>query len=116
MPTGDDLRRVALELPEATEKLTWEVHPTFRVRDKIFAILSEDGASVRVKGTPEQQRALVGSDPETFSVPSHVGRYGWIGIQLERIDPEELREIVIEAWLRTAPRRLVKAYEAAEQA
>ena len=110
--TPDDLRRLCMDLPEVEEKLTWEDHPTFRVRDKIFAILGAgDDASVRLKATKEAQAALVGSEPETFSVPAYVGRHGWVRVDLGRVDPEELRELVVEAWLLTAPKRLARQLE-----
>jgi hypothetical protein len=107
-----DIRRLALALPEAHEVLTWGDHPTFRVRKKIFAILSADERSVRLKATHEAQAALVGSEPETFFLPSHVARFGWVGVDLERVDPEELRELVEEAWRLTAPKRTVRAFDA----
>jgi hypothetical protein len=109
---GADVRRISLGLPEAHEKLTWGVHPTFRVRDKIFAIVSEDGRSVRLKATRDAQEALVRSEPETFFFPSHVGRHGWVGVELERVDPDELRELLEEAWRLTAPKRVVAAFDA----
>lgn len=109
---GDDVRQISLGFPEAAEKLTWEVHPTFRVRDKIFAILSEDGTSVRLKAEKEAQAALVGSDPETFFMPSHVARFGWVGVHLGHVDPGELRELLEDAWRLTAPKRVVAAYDA----
>ena len=110
---GDDLRALALALPETREQLTWDVHPTFRVGAKIFAILSEDGASVRLKATREAQAALVGSEPETFFVPAYVGRHGWVGVQLGSVDPQELRELVEDAWRLTAPKRVVARFDAA---
>jgi hypothetical protein len=42
-----------------------------------------------------------------------VGKYGWIRIELDRVDPEELTELVTEAWRLTAPKRLVKAFDEA---
>jgi len=107
------LRALALDLPGAEERETWG-HPTFRVRDKIFASMSEgdDGATATVKATPEEQEALVGGDPQTYGVASHVGRFGWTTIRLDRVDPDELRELVVEAWRRTAPRRAVAAFDA----
>jgi hypothetical protein len=110
MPTGADVRRVALSLPEAEERETWG-HPTFRVRGKMFATLASDGARASVKATKEAQAALVGSDPEVFSVPAYVGHHGWVAIDVGRVDPEELRELLIEAWLMTAPKRLAREYE-----
>src|ERR671916_510974 len=103
-----DFRELALSLPEAEEKETWG-HPTFRVRDKMFASAAPDLSTGTVKSSLDEQRALTEMDPETFSVPKYVGKHGWIGIQLDRVDPGELRELVIEAWRMTAPKRVVKA-------
>jgi hypothetical protein len=105
-----DFRELALSLPEATEKETWG-HPTFRVRDKMFASAAPDLSRGTVKSTLDEQRALTKMHPETFSVPAYVGQHGWIGIALDRVDPDELRELVIEAWRMTAPKRLVKSWD-----
>ena len=115
MITADELRRVVLSLPEAEERETWG-HPTFRVRDKMFAALSDDGQLASVKATREEQAALTAAAPETFGVPAYVGRHGWVSIQLATVDPAELGELVVEAWRQTAPRRLVAAYDAAPDA
>jgi len=105
-----DFRQVALSMPEATEKEAWG-HPTFRVRNKMFASAATDLSTATVKSTLEEQRALTQSEPDTFFVPKYVGKHGWIGMQLDQVDPEELRELVIEAWRMTAPKRLVKAWD-----
>jgi len=113
MVTAAELRELALGLPGAQERETWG-HPTFRVRDKIFASMYEgdDGAIATVKASPEEQTVLVGADPATFGPASHVGRYGWTTIRLDRVDPDELRELVVEAWRRTAPKRAVATFDA----
>lgn len=111
MISGDEVRRLALSLPEAEERETWG-HPTFRVRDKIFATLSPDGSVGGVKASPQEQALLLSSDPETFSMADYVGRYGWVTVKLATVDPEVMRGIVVDAWRRTAPKRLVAAYDA----
>jgi len=78
--TRDEFRRAALAFPEATEQETWG-HPTFRVRGKMFATMSADDEAATVKASREAQAALVGSEPETFSVPAYVGQHGWVGIR-----------------------------------
>ena len=110
MVSATQFRELALGLPGAQEQETWG-HPTFRVRDKIFASMSDDGAMATVKATPEEQEALVGGDPETYGVASHVGRFGWTTVRLDRVDADELRELVVEAWRRTAPKRAVAAFD-----
>jgi hypothetical protein len=115
MITAEELRRVVLSLPEAEERETWG-HPTFRVRDRMFAALSDDGREASVKATRQEQAALVAAAPEIFGVPAYVGRHGWVSIQLATVDPTELGELVVEAWRQTTPRRLVAAYDADQDA
>jgi hypothetical protein len=110
VPTAKDFRKIALALPEAEERETWG-HPTFRIRDKMFAAMASDGSSVSIKATKEAQAALVGSEPETFSIPAYVGHHGWVGVALAKVDAEELRELVTEAWLMTAPKRLARTLD-----
>src|SRR3954465_3508963 len=105
-----DFRELALSLPEAIEKETWG-HPTFRVRNKMFASAATDLSTATVKSTLDEQRALTEMAPDTFFVPAYVGKHGWIGIAVDRVDPNELRELTIEAWRMTAPKRLVKPWD-----
>jgi hypothetical protein len=105
-----DFRELALSLPEVTEKEAWG-RPTFRVRNKMFAMTASDLSRATVKSTLDEQHALTQMEPDTFSVPAYVGKHGWIGIVIDRVDPDELRELVIEAWRMTAPKRLVKAWD-----
>lgn len=111
MSSGEDLREIALSLPEASERETWN-SATFRVRDKIFVIMSGDGMGASIKATRDEQTALLAEDPETFTYPAYVGQHGWIGVDVKRIGPEHLRELVTEAWRMTAPKRVVKAFDA----
>jgi hypothetical protein len=113
MINPDELRRVVLSLPEAEERETWG-HPTFRVRDKMFATLSDDGRQATVKATRQEQAALVAAAPETFGIPAYVGKHGWVGVELATVDPVELGELLVEAWRQTAPKRLVKAYDSGQ--
>ena len=110
MISGDAARSHALSFPETEERETWG-HPTFRVRDKMFMTMDTDGTSVTVKATREAQAALVGSEPQTFSVPAYVGQHGWVAARLDRVDPKELAELVEEAWRMTAPKRVIRAFD-----
>jgi hypothetical protein len=107
------VRRLALELPEAEERETWGT-PTFRVRNKIFAMFAEGGSEVWVKSSHDEQRALIAMDPATFFHPAYVGPSGWVGVRYRTADRDEFRELLIEAWRMTAPKRLVKAFDDGE--
>ena len=111
MTTFDDVRRIALALPEAEERLTWETDITFRVRDKIFAIGGEGADRVSVKAGLETQAELIDLDPETFASSAYVGRFGWVTVDLDRVDPALLASLIREAWRRSAPKRLAATLE-----
>ena len=96
------VRRIALELPDAEERETWET-ATFRVRNKIFVMFAERERDLWIKSTRDEQKALTAMDPDTFFVPPYVGPSGWGGVRIRTVDPDELRELVTEAWRLTAP-------------
>jgi predicted DNA-binding protein (MmcQ/YjbR family) len=66
--TADELRQAVLSLPEAEERETWG-HPTFRVRDKMFAALADDGGEASLKATRQEQEALVAAFDAGHAVP-----------------------------------------------
>jgi len=109
VPAFDDVRRLALELPEVEEVLTWGSDVTFRVRGRIFAIGGDGATAVSIKASLEEQADLLALDPETFSRAAYVGRFGWVVVQLGRVPEGHLRELLTSAWRRTAPKRLREA-------
>ncbi|HEX3841019.1 MAG TPA: MmcQ/YjbR family DNA-binding protein [Acidimicrobiales bacterium] len=103
------LRRICLGFPEATEKaFGGHTAPSFRVRDKLFVMTSEDGTSMTCKAPPGDQAMLVAADPDRYFVPAYVGPKGWIGIRLDPgLDWVEIAEIAEESYRMTAPKKLV---------
>jgi hypothetical protein len=104
--TFDDVRAIAMALPEVEEIVTWDVDITFRVRRKIFAIGGEGAEQISVKATLDQQADLIDLDPATFSKAAYVGRFGWVRVDLGRIDPPLLADLLRAAWRATAPAAL----------
>jgi predicted DNA-binding protein (MmcQ/YjbR family) len=104
----DRLRAICLALPEAVEKEAWG-DPTFRVREKIFAMGKRgDGRiSVWCKAPAGSQMVLVGADPQRFFVPPYVGHKGWIGMRLDDgPDWGEVARVVRRSYRLIAPKRL----------
>ena len=107
------LRAACLALPEATEKLTWEETPTFRVREKIFAMFAGDRErsgrpALWCKAPPGAQQALIGGDPTRFFSPPYVGPRGWLGVYLDgEVDWDGVAALVEESYRMTAPKRLL---------
>ena len=102
------LRAICLALPETAEKEAWG-DPTFRIRDKIFAMEKRtDGrVSVWCKAPVGSQAVLVGADPELFFVPPYVGHKGWVGMRLDREpDWDEVARLVARSYKMIAPKKL----------
>ena len=109
----DRLRAICLALPEAVEKEAWG-DPTFRVRDKIFAMEKRgDGRiSVWCKAPPGSQMVLVGADPDRFFVPPYLGHKGWIGMRLDDApDWSEVALVIRRSYRLIAPKRLAALVE-----
>jgi hypothetical protein len=106
----EDLRTVALALPEAVEADHFG-RPSFRVRGKIFVTVHEDGQGVNLKLPRDEHEALVASRPDVFGTVTW-GQLIRTSVRLEVADPEELAELVQEAWRAVAPKRVVAAFDA----
>ena len=103
----DRLRRLSLALPETTEAVAWEEHPTFRVRNKIFVITNFAGDRITVKATKDDQEALVASHPR-ISVAPYVGRHGWVLMDLKGkgLDWGLVEDLIRESYRLVAPKKL----------
>ena len=86
--------------------MTWDVDITFRVLKKIFAIGGEGAEQISVKATLDQQADLLDLDPETFKSAPYVGRFGWVTVDLGRVDVALLEGLLRTAWRSVAPARL----------
>ncbi|MFI8288424.1 MmcQ/YjbR family DNA-binding protein [Streptomyces sp. NPDC085614] len=110
MATADDVRRIALSLPEAVEKLAWGM-PTFRAGPggKIFASLDDDDQVMGVKCPKEDREELIAAEPAKFFLrEGHDDGYAWIRVRLGALDDEaELRAVLADSWRQAAPRRLL---------
>jgi predicted DNA-binding protein (MmcQ/YjbR family) len=107
------LRKLCLALPEAHEVEAWG-EPTFRVRNKIFAMYADAGnhhgggrPAVWLKAAPGDQQAMVAAAPDCFFAPPYVGPKGWIGIWLDGVVAwDDVAEFVRESYRLVAPKRL----------
>ena len=106
MPTFDDVRSIAMALPEVEEHVTWGTDVNFRIRNKMFVIGGENAERVSVKANLVAQAELLDLDPETFASAPYVGRFGWVTVDLARVDLEMLEGLLRDAWRSTAPVKL----------
>lgn len=109
------LAKVCATLPDSELRPGGEGgrHIAYTVRAKTFAYFTEDHhgdgrVALMCKAPDGEQAALVAADPERFFVPPYLGHRGWVGVWLDRVrvDWAEAAELVTEAYLLTAPKRL----------
>jgi hypothetical protein len=104
------VRRMALALPETTEKLS-HGEPTFFVRKKVFVMFSNnhhnDGRiAIWIPAATGHQQAMIAEAPEIYFKPPYVGVKGWVGVQLDQVSNEVLATLIRQAWKLIAPRSI----------
>lgn len=138
MATFEDVARLALALPETEETMSWG-RPTWAVRSggkakpkgfvwerplsqKDRAFLIAEGADVppnevilgvRVDGLAEKE-AVLAANPEAMFTTPHFNGYPAVLVRLDRVDEPQLQEIITDAWLAVAPKKLADQYVAGE--
>lgn len=105
------LRKVLLALPGVTEGASHGNTPAFYVQKKFLARLWETG-DVLVVRTDERDKWL-SVNPETFFFTDHYRDYPTVLVNLERVDPAVLEQLLLEAWRGRASKRLVRQFESA---
>jgi hypothetical protein len=125
MAVWDDVRRIALALPETAERSSREGALEWRVKDKLFAwerplrrgdieALGEaapDGPILAVR-VPDlgAKEALLAGDRDVYFTTPHFDGYTAILMRLDYVAVPELEELIVESWLDRAPKRLAAAY------
>jgi hypothetical protein len=124
MAAWQDVRQIALGLPETSERISRELSQ-WRVKDKLFVWerpLRRKEVEALGASTPDgpimgarvehlgAKEALLNDDPDIFFTTAHFDGYPAVLVLLERISVAELDEVIVEAWLARAPRQLARAY------
>src|SRR4051794_27618016 len=124
MATWDDVRRLALALPETSERESrgnahWEVRGKGFVwerplRKSDLEALGESAPEGPILGARVEhlvaKEALLADDPAVFFTTPHFDGFPAVLVRLERIGAEDLEEVIVEAWLNRAPKRLAREY------
>jgi hypothetical protein len=83
------------------------------VRGRTFGHLLDDHhgdgiLGLVVKAAPGEAEDLIAADPGRFYRPAYLGHRGWVGLRLDAgaVDWEEAGEMLIDSYLRVAPKRL----------
>jgi len=105
---------MALALPGVEEGTSYG-KPTFRVGGKFLLRLWEDGESLVLTVELGAREVLMGADPNTFYVTDHYYCYPRVLVRMSRVDPDDLRTLIEEAWRRNAPKRFVAKRDGEQQ-
>jgi hypothetical protein len=105
LPEGRQLervRRICNSIPGTTEKLSHGA-PTFFSPRRVFAMFVNnhhgDGhVAVWIPAAPGVQAALIEEAPDTYFRPPYVGPSGWVGVELARVDDDQLGALIREAF------------------
>ena len=124
MATWDDVSRLALELPRAEEEVKRDLR-RWTIKGKLFVwerplrrsdyeALGDSAPEGPILGARVEhelaKQALIADDPSVFFTTPHFNGYPAILVQLDEIGEDDLREVIVEAWLVRAPKRLAQSY------
>lgn len=122
--TWNDVRRLALALPETDESTAYGL-AAWRVGNKLFAWQRPLRPSdLRALGAAAPQGPILGvrvahlgaketllaAEPEVFFTTPHFDGYPAVLVQLDKIKLARLGDLLTEAWLARAPKRLARAF------
>ena len=116
-PTGlsaDQLVALSRELPEVLLK-EWNVYTNITFKGKGFAWVNHEENRAMIKGHHDERAALVATAPDVYEEGWATQTTAWVLVHLERADPEEVRELLEEAWRMTATKKVVAAYDGVKQ-
>jgi hypothetical protein len=112
MPTWDDVVAMGTRLP-GVEVGTSFGTPALRAGGKGMCRLRSDPDALVLRVTDLGEReALLQGQPEAFFSTPHYDGHPYVLVRLEAVDPDELAELLEEAWRLRAPKRVVAAYDA----
>jgi hypothetical protein len=112
MVTIEDVREFASTLPRAYEVLVRD-RVKFRVGRIVFLAFSRDETEMGFGFPKEEREALVASEPDKFFMPGKADmRYQWVECWLAKIDVDEMRELVQDAWRMCVPKRVAAEFDA----
>jgi hypothetical protein len=115
MVSAQDVRAIALSLPRAYEALVRD-RVKFRVGQIVFISLSPDETEMGFGYPKEEREALIAAEPEKFHlpIPSDM-RFNWMRVWMDKIDHDELYELVVDSWRMTVPKKVWNEYLASRE-
>ena len=126
MATMGDLDELALSLPQATKEMSEDGRPAYLVHGKLFCLHRSRRPDAVHPETGERladvlmfrvadlgvKELMLSDDRGVFFTTPHFDGYPAVLVRLAAIGKQDLRELVTDAWLARAPKRLAEAFRA----
>ncbi len=125
MATWEDVRRIALALPDTAEgssregNRVWDIHGKgfvwerpLRKGDRTALGDAAPDGPILCAYVPdlEAKDSWIGENPDVFFTTPHFNGFRAVLVQLDPVSPAVLEELLVEAWFSRAPKRVAKAY------
>lgn len=116
MVTMEEVAALARTLARSEEAIV-RGRLKFRVRSIVWLAFSADGKQMGFAFPKEMREALVATYPEKYLMPGASDmRFNWVVARLDALEPEEMRDVVLDAWRMVVPKKVARAQTEAEAA
>ena len=105
----DDVVAIALDLP-GVEVGTAYGTPALRVKGSFMCRLREDGETLAIRCDPDERPLLIAANPGVLFVTPHYEAWPMVLVALPGAGATLVRELIEDAWVEKAPKRLVEAF------
>lgn len=110
MVTVGEIRALALSLPRTEEALVHD-RVKFRVRGLVYLALSRDETELGFAYPKLERAALIDAEPDVYFMPIPSDeRFNWVRAHLDKLTPDRMRELVVDAWCMVVPKGVAAAY------
>jgi len=107
MLAWEDVLELARDLPGVDESTSYGT-PSLKVKGKFMARLRGEGSVLVVRCDLDEKPFLLEANPQTLFTTPHYDGYGAVLVRMDAVDRDELKELLIDAWLLVAPKKLVE--------
>ena len=114
MSAQADVRELALALPDTTEKPSYGT-PGFRVKDRLFARIREEGDVLVVwRENLDEKEMLISTAPAKFFTTTHYDGHPMVLVRLGEVDRDELADLLEDSWRLRAAKRALERFHAGD--
>ena len=110
MITAAEVRAVTMSLPRTSEHLIRD-HIKFRIGAIVYVSISPDESTMGFGFPKEERAALIAAEPDKFAMPRLSDqRFNWVHARMAALSPDEMRELVTDAWRMVVPKKVAAAH------